>query len=365
MQKNPYCALELRIIKKKRNRMAFKNLIFTVVGATGAVGNAVLSLLAERGIPKENVQAVASKRSLGASVSYGDHAELAIKPLEHFDFSTTHIAFFAVSSDISAEYMLRATQQGALVIDKSSYFRMNADVPLIVPEVNPDAIAHAAKRRIIANPNCSTIQLVATLKPIHDINPIKRIVLSTYQAVSGAGSNAMDILYNETKTVLMNQPSTPNTTFPKPIAFNVIPKIDVFMDDGGSKEEWKMIEETKKILSPDIRVAATCVRVPVFVGHSIAVTLELTQTFDVKEIIKALKTSKALKVAGTIDQFHTPSEAAQEDYIFVSRIRRDTSTENGLSLWIVADNLRKGAALNAVQIAEHAYKHHKYLIRDH
>ena len=343
--------------------MAFTDLNFAVIGATGAVGRALLSILAERGVPKENIFAVASERSKGIKVSYGDHGELMIKALNTFDFSTTHIAFFSAGGSVSAQYAPIAAAQGALVIDKSSYFRMDADVPLIVPEVNADAIALAAKRRIIANPNCSTIQLVVALKPIHDVSPIKRVVLSTYQAVSGAGQKAMDILFNETKTVLMNQPSTANKLFPKPIAFNVIPKIDDFMADGGTKEEIKMIEETKKILSSDITVAATCVRVPVFIGHSISVNVECAAAFDLKEMHVALKASKAIKMPKTADQFFTPVEIAQDDEVFVSRLRIDASVPHGLSLWVVADNLRKGAALNGVQIAEAVYKHHKTLLR--
>lgn len=343
--------------------MIFNNLTFAVVGATGAVGRTLLSILAERGVPQSNVFAVASERSKGLKVSYGDHGELTIKTLNTFDFSTTHIAFFSAGGDISAQYAPIAAAQGALIIDKSSKFRMDVDVPLIVPEVNTDAIALAAKRRIISNPNCSTIQLVAALKPIHDVSPIKRVVVSTYQAVSGAGQKAMDILFNETKTVLMNQPSTENKLFPKPIAFNVIPKIDAFVEDGSTKEELKMIDETKKILSADMSVAATCVRVPVFIGHSISANVECANPFDLKDMQTALKASKALKLSKAIDQFHTPVEIAQEDEVFVSRVRMDTSVPHGLSLWIVADNLRKGAALNGVQIAEAVYKHHRGLLR--
>jgi aspartate-semialdehyde dehydrogenase len=343
--------------------MAFTDLNFAVVGATGAVGRTLLSILAERGVPRGNISAVASERSKGIKVSYGDHGELMIKALNTFDFSTTHIAFFSAGGDVSAQYAPLAAAQGALVIDKSSHFRMDADVPLIVPEVNSDAIALAVKRRIIANPNCSTIQLVAALKPIHDVSPIKRVVLSTYQAVSGAGQKAMDILFNETKTVLMNQPSTENKLFPKPIAFNVIPKIDAFTSDGSTKEELKMIDETKKILSANIEVAATCVRVPVFIGHSISANVECTKAFDLKAMHAALKASKALKLPKTADQFFTPVEIAQDDEIYVSRLRIDSSVPHGLSLWIVADNLRKGAALNGVQIAEAVYKHHRKLLR--
>ena len=347
----------------KGKKMAFTDLKFAVVGATGAVGRALLSILAEHGVQQENVYAVASERSKGIKVSFGDHGELTIKALNTFDFSATHIAFFSAGGDISAQYAPIAAAQGALVIDKSSRFRMDADVPLIVPEVNPDAIALAEKRRIIANPNCSTIQLVAALKPIHDVSPIKRVVVSTYQAVSGAGKKAMDILFNETKTVLMNQPTTPNKLFPKPIAFNVIPKIDDFLSDGMTKEELKMIEETKKILSSDIAVAATCVRVPVFIGHSISANVECVTSFDLKDMLAALKKSKALKIAKASDQFFTPVEIAQEDEVFISRLRQDPSVPFGLSLWIVADNLRKGAALNGVQIAEAVYKHHRKLLR--
>ncbi|MES2252695.1 MAG: aspartate-semialdehyde dehydrogenase [Pseudomonadota bacterium] len=343
--------------------MAFTDLKFAIVGATGAVGRTLLSILAERGVPKENITAIASERSLGIKISYGHLDELKIKALNTFDFSTTHIAFFSAGGDISAKYAPIAAAQGALVIDKSSRFRMDADVPLVVPEVNMDAIALAAKRRIIANPNCSTIQLVVALKPVHDVSPIKRVVLSTYQAVSGAGQKAMDILFNETKTVLMNQPSTANKLFPKPIAFNVIPKIDDFAADGSTKEELKMIEETKKILSADMTVAATCVRVPVFIGHSISVNVECTTAFDLKEMQVALKASKAIKMPKTADQFFTSVEIAQDDEVFVSRLRKDTSVPHGLSFWVVADNLRKGAALNGVQIAEAVYKHHKKLLR--
>ena len=343
--------------------MAFSKLHFAVVGATGAVGRVILSILAEKGVPRENVAAIASEQSKGIKVSYGDHGELTIKALNTFDFTNTHFAFFSAGSAVSKEYAPIAAQQGAIVIDKSSYFRMDDKIPLVVPEVNPDALLNAAKQRIIANPNCSTIQLVAALKPIHDISPIKRVVVSTYQAVSGAGKKAMDILFNETKTVLMNQPSTSNKIFPKPIAFNVIPKIDVFTPDGHTKEELKIIQETKKIFGTDIAIAATCARVPVFIGHSIAAQVECHDAFDLGAVHKALKASKALKLGKTIEDFFTPVEIAQEDHVYISRLRSDPSVPFGLSLWIVADNLRKGAALNGVQIAETVFKKYPGLIR--
>jgi aspartate-semialdehyde dehydrogenase len=342
---------------------SFKTLQFAVVGATGSVGRTILSILEEYGVPAANVSAVASSRSQDISASYGEHTSLPVRVLERFDFSQTDIAFFAVGSEVAALYAPKAAAAGAIVIDKSSHFRLDPDVPLVVPEVNAHTLPLAANRRIIANPNCSTIQLVAALAPIHNLNPIKRIVTATYQAVSGAGSEALDVLFNQTKSVLMNQPSSTNNVFTKPIAFNVIPQIDDFTADGDTKEELKLRYETKKILSPDIEVSATCVRVPVFIGHSMAVHVELNNPVDLDGIKKALQGKNGLKVSAKPDDFYTPVETAQEDPVFISRLRLDPSVENGIILWVVADNLRKGAALNGVQIAKAICKHYPELLR--
>jgi aspartate-semialdehyde dehydrogenase len=330
-----------------------KNYKIAVVGATGNVGRSMLSVLAERGVPLANVQAIASDRSVGKEVSYGEEGTLKASALNAFDFSKVDIALFSPGGKVSAEFAPRAAAQGCVVIDNTSYFRMDSDVPLIIPEVNASAIAHYTKRRIIANPNCSTIQLLVALKPLHDLVPIKRIVLSTYQAVSGAGKAAMDELHDQTRAIFMNSPIKPQI-LPHPIVFNVIPQIGGFREDGSTMEEWKMGVETQKILSPDIKVSATCVRVPVFIGHAIAAAVEFEKLLTPGEARKALKGAPGVVVVDNPDELNyaMPIDCAGEDPVYVSRIRQDTSVSHGLSLWIVADNVRKGAALNAVQIAE-------------
>ena len=330
--------------------MGFK---VAVVGATGNVGREILSILAERQFPVSEVIAVASERSAGAEVSFGEDDVLKVRDLDKVDFKGVDIALFSPGAKISAVHAPRAAKAGAVVIDNTSQFRMDPDVPLVVPEVNPQAIAQYKKRGIIANPNCSTIQMVVALKPLHDLARIKRIVVSTYQSVSGAGREAMDELFNQTRSVYVNDPIT-KELFTKQIAFNVIPHIDVFMEDGSTKEEWKMAGETRKILDPDIAVTATCVRVPVFIGHAEAVNLEFERPITVEQARNALKKAPGVSVVDhRVDEgYVTPQESAGEDQVFVSRIRRDPTVPHGLNLWVVADNLRKGAALNAVQIAE-------------
>ena len=324
-----------------------------VVGATGNVGREMLSILAERGFPAADVAAVASERSVGSEVSYGEDDVLKVDDLEKFDFEGIDIGLFSPGAKVSAVHAPRAAKAGAIVIDNTSQFRMDPDVPLVVPEVNAAAIAQFKKRGIIANPNCSTIQMVVALKPLHDLARAKRVVVSTYQSVSGAGREAMDELFNQTRSVYVNDPMT-KEHFTKQIAFNCIPHIDVFMDDGSTKEEWKMAVETRKILDPDIAVQATCVRVPVFIGHAEAVTVEFEKPISVEAARAALRSAPGISVVDhRVDEgYVTPQESAGEDAVFVSRIRRDPTVRNGLSFWVVADNLRKGAALNAVQIAE-------------
>ncbi|MFO0995967.1 MAG: aspartate-semialdehyde dehydrogenase [Alphaproteobacteria bacterium] len=324
-----------------------------VVGATGAVGQEMLKTLAERKFPADEVVALASIDSVGRSVSFGEDKELKVEALEHYDFAGTDIALFSPGAKVSAVHAPRAGAAGCIVIDNTSQFRMDPDVPLIVPEVNAAAIAGYRKRHIIANPNCSTIQMVVALKPLHDLARIKRVVVATYQSVSGAGRDAMDELFNQTRSVYVNDPIK-KELFTKQIAFNVIPHIDVFMDDGSTKEEWKMVVETKKILDPSIKVSATCVRVPVFISHSEAVNIEFERPISVEEARAALKRAPGVTVIDhrADEGYVTPSEAAGEDAVYVSRVRSDPTVENGLSLWVVSDNLRKGAALNAVQIAE-------------
>ncbi|MGE0255217.1 MAG: aspartate-semialdehyde dehydrogenase [Alphaproteobacteria bacterium] len=324
-----------------------------VVGATGNVGREMLQTLAERRFPAREVVALASSRSVGKTVSFGDEHTLKVANLEHFDFRGTDIALFSPGSAVSAEYAPKAAKAGAIVIDNTSKFRMEPDVPLVVPEVNPDAVAGYTRRGIIANPNCSTIQMVVALKPLHDLFRIKRIVVATYQSVSGAGKDAMDELFTQTRAIYVNDP-VERTKFTKQIAFNCIPHIDVFMDDGSTKEEWKMSVETKKILDPSIRVTATCVRVPVFIGHSEAVNIECERPIDPEEAREALREAPGVVVVDhrADEGYATQIEVAGEDAVYVSRIRSDPTVDNGLSLWVVGDNLRKGAALNAVQIAE-------------
>ncbi|HXQ51327.1 MAG TPA: aspartate-semialdehyde dehydrogenase [Stellaceae bacterium] len=330
-----------------------------VVGATGNVGREMLSILAERKFPVSEVVAVASERSAGAEVSFGDDAVLKVRDLDSYDFRGVDLALFSPGARVSALHAPRAAKAGAVVIDNTSQFRMDKDVPLVVPEVNPEAIAQFDKRGIIANPNCSTIQMVVALKPLHDIARIRRVVVATYQSVSGAGRAAMDELFSQTRGIFVNDP-VKKEEFSKQIAFNCIPQIDVFMDDGSTKEEWKMVGETRKILDPDIKVSATCVRVPVFIAHAEAINVEFESAISEKEARAALqKAPGVLVVDHRADEgYVTQVEVAGEDAVYVSRIRRDTTVEHGLSLWVVADNLRKGAALNAVQIAE-------ILARDH
>jgi aspartate-semialdehyde dehydrogenase len=328
--------------------MAYK---VAVVGATGNVGREMLSVLAERQFPVSEVVALASTRSIGTEVSFGDHT-LKVKALEYFDFKGTDICLMSVGGKVAKEWAPKIAAQGALVIDNSSAWRMDRGVPLVVPEVNADALSEI-KKGIIANPNCSTVQLVVALKPLHDLATIKRAVIATYQSVSGAGKDAMDELFRQTRAVFVADPIE-REKFTKQIAFNVIPHIDVFLDSGYTKEEWKMMVETQKILDPDIQVTATCVRVPVFIGHSEAVTLEFEKPITAEKARAVLRAAPGVLLIDKREDggYATPIECAGEDATYVSRVRKDPTVENGLSLWIVADNLRKGAALNAVQIAE-------------
>lgn len=329
-----------------------------VVGATGAVGREMLNILAERQFPASDVVALASQRSLGTDVSYGDKT-LKAKVLDHYDFSDTDIALFSAGGSISAEYAPKVAAAGCVVIDNSSKFRMDPDVPLIVPEVNGDALAGYSKKRIIANPNCSTAQLVVALKPLHDRAKIKRVVVSTYQSASGAGKAGMDELFQQTRAVFVSDPIEKDV-FTKQIAFNVIPHIDVFLDDGSTKEEWKMVVEVKKIVDPAIKVTATCVRVPVFVGHSEALNIEFENPLSAEEARDLLRESPGCMVIDKREDggYITPVECVGEYATYISRIRDDITTENGLAMWVVSDNLRKGAALNAVQIAEQLIAKH-------
>jgi aspartate-semialdehyde dehydrogenase len=328
--------------------MAYK---VAVVGATGNVGREMLAVLAERQFPISEVVALASTRSTGTEVSFGDHT-LKVKALDYFDFKGTDICLMSAGGAVSKEWSPKIAAQGAIVIDNSSAWRMDRQVPLVVPEVNADAL-NDIKKGIVANPNCSTAQLVVALKPLHDLAVIKRAVISTYQSVSGAGKEAMDELFRQTRAVFVADPVEVEK-FPKQIAFNVIPHIDVFLDSGYTKEEWKMMVETQKILDPNIQVTATCVRVPVFVGHSESVTLEFEKPITAERARAVLREAPGVLVVDKREDggYTTPIECAGEDATFVSRIRKDPTVENGLSLWIVSDNLRKGAALNAVQIAE-------------
>ena len=323
-----------------------------VVGATGNVGQEMLAILEERLFPAKEVFALASRQSIGREVSYGDRT-LKCRDLEQFDFSKVDIVLMAAGSAVAKEWAPKAAKAGAIVIDNSSFFRMDPDVPLIVPEVNADAIKGARKKNIIANPNCSTAQLVVALKPLHDAAIIKRVVVSTYQSTSGAGKEAMDELFNQTKGIFVNDSPTPSK-ITKQIAFNVIPHIDVFMEDGYTKEEWKMVAETKKILDPKIKLTATCVRVPVFVGHSESVNVEFERPISDDEAREILREAPGLLVIDKREDggYVTPVECVGEFATFVSRIRVDPTVDNGLAFWVVSDNLRKGAALNAVQIAE-------------
>lgn len=338
---------------KKKRKSNMKKYKVAVVGATGAVGREMLQVLAERNFPISEVIALASGRSAGGEVSFGEDQVLRIHDLAQFDFKGVDICLSSAGAKISEEFAPRAAKAGCVVIDNTSYFRMDPDVPLIVPEVNPEAVAGYTKRNIIANPNCSTIQMLVALKPLHDLAKIKRIVVSTYQSVSGAGKEAMDELFVQSRAIFVND-EVKKEVFRKQIAFNCIPQIDVFMEDGTTKEEWKMVAETKKILDIKIKVTATCVRVPVFICHAEAVNVEFENPISASEARNALMKTKGITVIDRPKEeaFITQVDCAGEDNVFVSRIREDITVENGLNLWIVADNLRKGAALNAVQIAE-------------
>ena len=324
-----------------------------VAGATGNVGREMLNILAEREFPVDEIAVLASRRSLGTEVSFGDRT-LKTQDLATFDFKGWDIALFAVGSGPTKEYAPKAAKAGCVVIDNSSLYRYDADVPLVVPEVNPEAVEGYAKKNIIANPNCSTAQMVVALKPLHDRARIKRVVVSTYQSVSGAGKEGMDELWDQTKSVYNPTSEVPPSKFTKQIAFNVIPHIDVFMDDGSTKEEWKMVAETKKIVDKSIKVTATCVRVPVFVGHAEAINIEFEDFLDEHEARDILREAPGVMVVDKREDggYVTPVECVGDYATFISRIRQDSTIENGLNLWCVSDNLRKGAALNAVQIAE-------------
>ena len=330
-----------------------------VAGATGNVGREILNILQERNFPADEVIPLASEASIGKEVSYGEDDVLTVQALNHFDFKGTDLGLFSPGGAISAEHAPRAAAAGCVVIDNTSHFRMDPDVPLVVPEVNPQALDGYAERNIIANPNCSTIQMVVALKPLHDAAKIKRVVVSTYQSVSGAGRAGMDELFNQTRQVYVNDPIQPDI-FTKRISFNVIPHIDKFMDDGSTKEEWKMVVETKKILDPNISVIATCVRVPVFIGHAEAVHLEFENPIDEDMAREVLSAAPGVVVVDhrADEGYVTPEESATEDDVYVSRIRTDPTVENGLAMWVVSDNLRKGAALNTVQIAEALVQRH-------
>jgi len=324
-----------------------------VAGATGNVGREMLNILAEREFPVDEIAALASRKSLGTEVSFGDQT-LKTKDLDAFDFTGWDIALFAIGSEATKQYAPKAAKAGCVVIDNSSLYRYDPDVPLIVPEVNPDAIEGYSKKNIIANPNCSTAQMVVALKPLHDRARIKRVVVSTYQSVSGAGKAGIDELWDQTKGMYVPGQEVDPAKFTKQIAFNVIPHIDVFMEDGSTKEEWKMVVETKKIVDSSIKVTATCVRVPVFVGHAEAINIETEDFLDEDEARDILRTAPGVLVVDKREDggYVTPVECVGDFATFISRIRQDGTIENGLNLWCVSDNLRKGAALNAVQIAE-------------
>jgi len=326
-----------------------------VVGATGNVGREMLQTMVERNFPADEIVALASHRSVGQEVSYGDDKVLTCQDLEQYDFKGTDIVLSSPGASVSAKFAPIAAAAGAVVVDNTSHFRMDPDVPLVIPEVNPEAIAGYTKKGIIANPNCSTIQMLVALKPLHELATIKRVVVATYQSVSGGGKAAMDELFNQTRGVYMNQPAEQHREiFTKQIAFNVIPHIDKFMDDGMTKEEWKMVVETKKILDSKIEVCASCVRVPVFIGHAEMINLEFKNPIDEDAAREVLREAPGVTVIDhrQDEGYVTPAECAGEDAVFVSRIREDRSVKNGLNFWCVSDNLRKGAALNTVQIAE-------------
>ncbi len=324
-----------------------------VAGATGNVGREMLNILAERAFPVDEIAALASRKSLGTEISFGDKT-VKTRDLDTFDFTGWDIAFFAVGSEATKLYAPRAAKAGCIVIDNSSVYRYDPQVPLIVPEVNPDQIVHYKNKMIIANPNCSTAQMVVALKPLHDRARIKRVVVSTYQSVSGAGKDGIDELWDQTKGIFVVGQNVKPKKFPKQIAFNVIPHIDVFLDDGYTKEEWKMVAETKKILDKSIKITATCVRVPVFVGHSEAINIEFHDPLDWQEATDILREAPGILVVDKREPggYITPIDCVGDYATYVSRIRQDITVENGISMWVVSDNLRKGAALNAVQIAE-------------
>jgi aspartate-semialdehyde dehydrogenase len=329
--------------------------VVAVIGATGNVGREMLNILWDRKFPVSRIHALASQRSVGREISFGEDEVLKVENLETFDFKGVDFALSSPGAKVSAIHSPRAAAAGCVVIDNTSHFRMDPDVPLVVPEVNPQAIARYKKKGIIANPNCSTIQMVVALKPLHDEYKIKRVVVSTYQSTSGKGKEAMDELFNQTKGIYANQaPSQTKSLFTKQIAFNVIPHIDVFLDSGETKEEWKMVAETHKILDPDIRVHANCARVATFVGHAEYINIETEKPINEKAARALLAKSPGIMVVDhrADEGYVTPVEVTGEDAVYISRLRKDTSVENGLSFWCVADNLRKGAALNAVQIAE-------------
>tara|TARA_B100000700_G_scaffold39893_1_gene40358 strand:- start:652 stop:1674 length:1023 start_codon:yes stop_codon:yes gene_type:complete len=329
--------------------------IYAVVGATGNVGREILQILAERSVPSSEVIAIASAASKGLEVPYGHDAVLKVDSLESFDFGNVDIVLSSPGANVSREFAPKAAAAGAIVIDNTSEFRMDPEVPLVVPEVNAEAIANYKAKNIIANPNCSTIQMVVALKPLHDEVGINRVVVSTYQSVSGAGKSAMDELFNQTRGIYANEPEQKfMENFTKSIAFNVIPHIDVFMEDGSTKEEWKMSVETKKIIDPSIEVHANCVRVPVFIGHAEWVNVELNSPLSYENARELLGAAPGLVVVDhrQDEGYVTPVECAGEDAVYVSRIREDLTIENGLSFWVVSDNIRKGAALNTVQISE-------------
>lgn len=323
-----------------------------VVGATGNVGREMLNILSERDFPATEIIAIASRKSIGQVVDYGDK-ELKIVALDTFDFKGVDIALFAAGSSVSKEFGPKAAAAGAVVIDNSSYYRMDPDVPLVVPEVNPEALKKFAKKNIIANPNCSTAQMLVALKPLHDAATIKRIVVSTYQSVSGAGNQAMDELFRQTRAIFVND-AVEVEQFTKQIAFNVIPHIDTFMDDGYTKEEWKLMAETHKMLDPNIKVTATAVRVPVFIGHAEAINIEFKDALSAADARELLRNAPGCLVIDKREDggYITPIDCVGDFATYISRIREDKTVKNGLNIWVVSDNLRKGAALNAVQIAE-------------
>ena len=323
-----------------------------VLGATGAVGHEMLTILEERNFPINNIFALASKRSVGKEVSFGDQV-LKVQDVEKFDFSEADIALFSAGSSVSEVWAPIAGEKGCIVIDNTSFFRMDPEVPLVVPEVNPESLEEYRNKNIIANPNCSTIQMLVPLKPLHDLSIIKRVVVSTYQSVSGAGKSAMDELWDQTRKMFFNE-TLENKNFSKRIAFNVIPHIDQFIEDGSTKEEKKMIDETKKILDSSIEVSATCVRVPVFIGHAESVNVEFESNISIEEIRDILSEAPGVSLVDDIatDTYITPIECVSDFSVFVSRLRIDHTVPNGINMWVVSDNLRKGAALNSVQIAE-------------